>query len=177
MTDGYNEQPGFIPTVSIPWDSSWPELAEEADRRYLFSYMEQRFGIPETTFDDYLLFKKQKSWWLLKKSPHLLRCCRIKVSRVGLRAFQKIGQFVKPATWMIQVFGGKATKSRFDLNEDKLQGLLAGEAIPAHKGLENGYVILCLKGHVLGLGLCIDGKIRSQIPRNQLRRPTHPAGD
>lgn len=93
----------------------------------------------------------------------------LKVGMVGLRAFQKVGKYVKPSTRMIQIFGKAATKGRYDLEEDELQSLLAGEAIPSGSDLENGYVILSLKGHILGLGLLIDGAIRSQIPRKELR--------
>ena len=35
--------------------------------------------------------------------------------------------------------------------------------------IENGYVILAFKGHILGLGLLIDGMVRSQIPKKERR--------
>ncbi|NIR13853.1 MAG: hypothetical protein GWN86_07825, partial [Desulfobacterales bacterium] len=129
MVEKYTEQSGFIPISSIPWDSSWPELAEEDDRQPLFSYMERRFGISENVFDGYLLFKRQRSWWLLKDSPFLHSASRLKVKRAGLRAFQRIGKFVKPSTRMIQVFGSLATKARVEIDELQLEKLVTGEPL------------------------------------------------
>jgi NOL1/NOP2/fmu family ribosome biogenesis protein len=140
-------------------------LAEEGERHTLFSYLENRFGISETLFNGYLLFKKKKSWWLLKNSPFVTSAARFKVSMVGVRAFQRIGGFVKPTTRLIQIFGPRATRARFEIDEGQLQNLMAGEFLPFDLELENGYVILILKGSTLGLGLLINGMIRSQIPR------------
>ena len=165
MTDSYNKQSDFIPTGPIRWDSSWPGLAKESDRHALFSYMEGRFGIPYTVFDDYFLFEKQKSWWLFRKSAFIGVACRLKVSMVGIKAFQRINNFVKPTTKMIRIFGGDATRARLNINEGQLQTLAKGQLLPVKLEIENGYVILDFKGHVLGLGLLIDGTVRSQIPK------------
>ena len=114
------------------------------------------------------MFKKKKSWWLLKDSHFMVLASRIKVSMAGMRAFQKIGDFVKPTTRMIQVFGRRATSAIFDMNEAELKVLAAGKPLPINMELENGYVILSLQGQILGLGLLIDGILRSQIPKKEL---------
>ena len=168
MIEKYSEQSGFIPISSIPWDSSWPELAEEDDRQHLFSYMERRFGISKNAFDGYLLFKRQRSWWLLINAPFLQSASRLKVKRAGLRAFQRIGKFVKPTTRMIQVFGSLATKARVEIDKAQLEKLIDGEPLHIELEIEDGYVILLYAGHILGLGLLIEGKILSQIPRNEI---------
>ena len=172
MIDSCDDQSDFIPIVSTPWDSSWPELAREDDRRHLFCYLEDRFGIPERLFDDYLLFKRGKNWWLLRNSHLIMSVSRLKVSIVGLRAFNQIGEFVKPTTRMIQVFGHCATMARLEIGEGQLWKLAAGKIFPVDMEIENGYVILSLKGQPLGLGLFINGMIRSQIPRKELRLMT-----
>ena len=158
-----------IPISSTRWDSSWPELAEEGDRVSLLSYMEKRFGIPAADFEDTLLFKHQQSWWLLKKSPFIPLPGGLKVSMVGMKAFQKVGAFIKPTTRLIQVFGRRATKSRRKLTEKELQALVReGEFNLPQSEVEDGYVILSLEDQVLGLGLQIHGKLKSQIPRKDL---------
>ena len=89
-----------------------------------------------------------------------------------MRAFQEIGEFVKPTTRFIQIFGTAATRARLEIGKEQLQRLLEGQELPVDLGLSTGYVILTLSGHqVLGLGLFIDGKVRSQIPRKELRQP------
>ncbi len=170
MTNNSKTLPGFTPTASIQWDSSWPELAKEDDRLYLLTYIENRFGIPEALFDDYLLFSTKKSWLLIKRSLQIETASRLKVSKVGLRAFQRIGSFVKPTTRFIQTFGRFASKAKLQINMTQLQTLLGGGEIPVDLKLDNGYVVLAIGANrVLGLGFLINGKIRSQLPKKEIR--------
>lgn len=150
-------------------DSSWPELAGEDEQASLFGYMVERFGIPASAFEDCQLFKHRQSWWLLRKAPSTPLPLQCKVSMVGLKAFQKIGGFVKPTTRLIQVFGPKANKSRLQLDAETLGSLLRKRTIEMDAaGLEDGYVILCHGEYVLGLGLLMGGRLISQIPHKDL---------
>ena len=144
-------------------------MAGEEDRHNLFSYLEGRFGISKGLFDDCLLFKKNKTWWLLKDSPLVKPTSQLKVRRIGLKAFQSIGIFIKPTTRMIQLFGHKAARAVLDINERDIQKLAAGGLIPAVMDIDNGYVILSFKSRILGLGLLIDGMVRSQIPQKDIK--------
>ena len=101
-------------------------------------------------------------------SPFLQSASRLRVARAGLRAFQRIGEFVKPSTRMIQVFGSLATKARVEIDEVQLDALVRGETLHMELEIEDGYVILLFAGHILGLGLFIEGKILSQIPRKEI---------
>jgi hypothetical protein len=48
---------------------------------------------------------------------------------------------------------------------------MTGERLKVDLGIDNGYVILSLGGNrILGLGLYINGEIRSQISRRELRQ-------
>jgi len=105
----------------------------------------------------------------LKESPHIIRASQFKVWRVGLRSFQRIGSFIKPSTRMIQAFGHLASKAIIDINGADLNKLIAGEFLPVKMELENGYVILSLRGVIPGLGLLIDGTVRTQIPKKEVR--------
>ncbi|MBC8178801.1 MAG: hypothetical protein ISR61_08985 [Desulfobacteraceae bacterium] len=145
-------------------------MAKEDDRLYLLTYIENRFGIPEALFDDYLLFSTKKSWLLIKRSLQIETASRLKVSKVGLRAFQRIGSFVKPTTRFIQTFGRFASKAKLQINMTQLQTLLGGGEIPVDLKLDNGYVVLAIRANrVLGLGFLINGKIRSQLPKKEIR--------
>jgi len=94
-------------------------LAEAADRHRLFAELENRFGVPEGIFEDYLLFRKKKSWWLLKNTPFIESAAQFKVSIPGLRAFQQINRFVKPTTRFIQIFGRMATKAMLNIERER----------------------------------------------------------
>jgi len=133
--------------------------------------MDERFGIPVSHFDDYLLFKARQSWSLLRKHHAVTDAVGLKVMKAGLKAFRKVGAFMKPTTRMIQLFGRGAVRARIELDEDRLARLMAGERIRADLSVDNGYVILSLGGNrVLGLGLYINGEIQSQISKKELRQ-------
>lgn len=135
----------------------------------MLEYMNERFGILPNIFDEYLMFSKKRSFWFLKKSNLIPEISHLKIKRVGIKAFQEVGSFMKPTTRIIQYFGHFATKSVFDIDSEQLKKLLKGKYLPFGSKLENGYVILSLKGQVLGLGLLINGEVRSQLPSNDVR--------
>jgi NOL1/NOP2/fmu family ribosome biogenesis protein len=157
-------------TGSIPWDSSWPRFAKEGEHHLLFSYLEGRFGIPEQIFDDFDLFGRRKSWWLLRKTASVNLPVRLKVSQVGLRAFDKVGKYLKPATRMMQLFGHHATKGVHRLTEDEFERLLRGEPLEVESAMEDGFIILRLGDHVLGVGLLMQNKITSRIRKSERQR-------
>jgi NOL1/NOP2/fmu family ribosome biogenesis protein len=157
-------------TGSIPWDSSWPGFANKDERRLLFTYLEDRFGIHENTFDDFDLFSRKKSWWLLRKTSGVNLPVSLKVTQVGLKAFDKVGKYLKPATRMIQLFGYHATKGVYHLSEGDFERLLRGEPLEVKSTIEDGFVILRLRDNVLGVGLLLQGKITSRIRRFELEQ-------
>ncbi len=156
---------GSIRTTSIRLDSSWPKSVGRHDRDRLYAYLKTQFGIPVETFDEYLLFKRKKSWWLLRETPLVEQISHLKVSIVGMRAFNQIQEFLKPTTKFIQVFGRLATKRVYPIETVQLELLLNGKSISGLKDERDGYVILCFKNQPIGLGLLLKGAIRSQLPR------------
>jgi len=156
--------------MSIRWASSWPELAEDDSRRAVSAYLLERFGIPPAILDEYYLFERKKGWFILRKSEQVKNGAHLKVSKVGLRAFRKVGQFIKPTTRFIQAFGQFATKAVFQMDMSQFKTLILTGEIPVDLALEKGYVILKLEDDVvLGLGFYIHGTIRSQLPRSEIR--------
>jgi len=113
--------------------------------------------------------RKKKTWFLVKNTRWTASVAKLKVLKVGIKAFEDVGAFIKPTTRLIQSFGSKATRAIFDITKDELKRLINGEKITVNIDLANGYVILLIKDRVLGLGLIIDGKIRSQLPTKEIR--------
>lgn len=136
----------------------------------LFSYLEERFGIHEQAFVDFDLFSKRKSWWLLRKTVNGYLPVRLKVSQVGLRAFDKVGRYLKPTTRMIQLFGHHATRGFHQVDESGLQRLSRGESLEIDGLINEGFVILLLREHVLGVGLLAQGKITARIKKYELNQ-------
>ncbi len=107
----------------------------------------------------------------MRNSPQVLPTAQLKVSKVGLKAFQEVGAFVKPTTRMIQAFGYSATRATLEVDEEQLKRFLENEDLPMDLDLEKGYVILSLgKNMILGLGFYGHGKVKSQIPRKEIRK-------
>jgi NOL1/NOP2/fmu family ribosome biogenesis protein len=158
-------------TGSIQWDSSWPEFAKDEDRIELLGYLEERFGIPPSSFDEYQILKKGNSWWLIRKSAHLELASEFKVFACGIKAFQRVGRFLKPTTRLMQLFGKEANSCIVDVTAENLRSFVKGEGIPSDLETENGYVLLRFHGNYdLGLGLLIRGIVRSQIRKSDLQQ-------
>jgi NOL1/NOP2/fmu family ribosome biogenesis protein len=145
-------------------------LAGEEDRRELLSYLEARFGIDANHFEGYIVLKRKNHWSFFRHSPLLNAAGKMKVAKVGIRAFRRVGSYVKPTTRLIQMVGRWATKARIGISQEELSRLLSGGRLDVNLPLDPGYVILDYpKGRPIGLGLFVDGQVRSQIPRKEMR--------
>lgn len=131
--------------------------------------MDERFGISPSVFDEYLLYEKKNTYWFVRKSPLISGLGHLKIKRLGIKTFQKVGSFMKPTTRMIQYFGRHAAKAVFNIDLNMLRGIVSGEYIPVDTDMENGYIILLFKGQILGLGLLINGTVRSQLPSQDVK--------
>ena len=158
---------GFAATASLdtPSIKSAIESALLSAKKIAKKYPEKKSNLAEMTA------RKTSVADECKKSPQLIPAAQLKVSKVGLKAFQKVGAFVKPTTRMIQTFGHTATKARLEIDQRQLERFLGGEDLPIALDLEKGYVILSLgEDMILGAGFYGEGKIWSQIPRKELRK-------
>lgn len=87
-----------------------------------------------------------------------------------MKAFQQVGQFLKPTTRFIQLFGSRATKSTLVVSESDLVRLQQGKVLSLDLELSQGYVILKLDAaRIIGLGLYVNGTVRSQLSAKALR--------
>ena len=107
----------------------------------------------------------------MKNGPQVIDAAQLKVSRVGMKAFQKVGVYIKPTTRLVQAFGHAATRARLVLDEAQLYRLLGNEDLPMDLDLEKGYVIISFENNmILGLGFYGHGRLKSQIPRKEFRK-------
>lgn len=105
----------------------------------------------------------------MAESPQVIHASQLKIAKTGIRAFQKVGTFVKPTTRFIQRFGHHATRGIYQATTDQFRALLGGGEIPVDLPLDTGYVILTMgMDRILGLGFFHNQAIRSQLPRKEL---------
>lgn len=105
---------------------------------------------------------------MLQGSSQVKHASNLKVMVVGMKVFQEVGEFIKPTTRFIQMFGHTATRATLEINKQELKDLVEGKFLPVAMDADNGYVILSIEGRILGLGLLIDGSIRTQIPHKEI---------
>jgi len=99
----------------------------------------------------------------------LEQAARLKAVQAGLKAFERVGSFIKPTTRFIQIFGSHATKAVMEIDKPQLMKLLREERILLDDDWGQGYVILAVAGYgVIGLGLLVGGQVRSQVRAREL---------
>lgn len=136
----------------------------------MLGFLESRFGIPVPVFDEFLILGTGKSWFLLRNSHALGQASGLKIEQAGLKAFQKVGAFVKPTTRLIQLFGHLATRARVQVDRDTLAKLSRNERLALDIEAGQGYLILeHSEGGILGLGFLKDGLLRTQLPGKEIR--------
>jgi len=87
-----------------------------------------------------------------------------------MKAFQQVGRFIKPTTRFIQTFGHHASKAKLLVEEEQLFKIMEGKGLDVDLGIDPGYVILFVgERRVVGLGLYVNGVIRSQISKKALK--------
>lgn len=81
-----------------------------------------------------------------------------------------MGQFLKPTTRFIQVFGSSASRTTLVIDEAELSALQEGKGLSLDLDIDQGYVILMLdENRAVGLGLYVNGTLRSQVSRKALK--------
>jgi NOL1/NOP2/fmu family ribosome biogenesis protein len=134
----------------------------------VLGYFTTRFGIPLTAFDGLCVLLRHKTYSVFSATPTLERLARFKVQTVGLPILRLIQHHLKPTTAALQRFGMQATRYIIDVSDDQLVTLLRERAQPLTLAIQPGYVILRHAGAMLGCGLYIPGRLRSQLPKHTL---------
>ncbi len=126
----------------------------------VLDYLEERFGIPRETYDDYGIYQGQKGRVYLGPK-NLIQ--KPEVSSVGM-LMARIDKSIKPTTNFLQLFGDRAERNIIGLSKEQAIAYIKGEDLKAEKG-SDGYVILKYGSSVLGCGFLKGGSVLNMLPK------------
>ncbi|MCX8190139.1 MAG: hypothetical protein N3F05_02830 [Candidatus Diapherotrites archaeon] len=119
------------------------------------------FGINLAIIEKWHIEKAGNSFWLTSKGLKI--CEGFNMQCKGLRVAEKTKLGWKPTSYFLQFFATYITKKIVEINKNELLSIIKGT--PVEKNCENGYVAIRFKGHIVGCGLCKNGKVYSQLPK------------
>ncbi len=142
----------------------WPRVVSLEERDKVLSFWEERFGIPKTAFDGYVLLSTSKNYWLFVEPPDFKPLQGLRVQTVGLLFTRRVSRFLKPTSTALQRFGSLATKNIVELSPAELDRLRRQRKMSYQADLSEGYVIIKCAGKVWGCGLYVSGRLISFLP-------------
>ncbi|MEM8932271.1 MAG: hypothetical protein AAGE94_13905 [Acidobacteriota bacterium] len=154
---------------------------ETIDATPYFDVLDNRFGIPQATFEPYLVHRpNRQAVWIVRRDLQLPE--RPELHTIGIPFFRAEMRWPRPTTGAAIRWGGLATRHRVQLDAVEISRLLARDEVPLSRDRTDeiegtGYVLLCHLGAVLGLGFFHTelgdesphdavGRVRAMLPRS-----------
>ncbi|MFH0884138.1 MAG: hypothetical protein V1861_00325 [Candidatus Micrarchaeota archaeon] len=140
-------------------------ISPEGTKEKVFGYLEERFGLARSIFDDYGLYMASKGRIYLgpRRVPDLP-----KIATIGL-LIARVNVAVKPSTNLLQAVGRHVSKSIINVTKEQaLAYAKGGDFKPepaAIGGISEGYVLVRFEGAPLGCGLLQKGMVKNMLPK------------
>ena len=138
----------------------------------MLGFFRDRFGILQSVFASYHLFRRGPTVWLLSKDERIVNLASLQVKSVGLPLLRWAKTHLKPTTAALQLFGVYADKNIVSLARGQLQDLVEKKEIKGEFGISPGYVIIVTETIIIGCGLHLPGRLISQFPRHLFTEQT-----
>ena len=141
-----------------------------ATREAVLDWWDGRYGIAPETFAEHTFWEKGagKLWAFRGDTASPLA-----IEALGITFLRTRQDHWKPTTDAVQRFGGAATRNIIELGRDEAARFVAGEDQRVAWDGDWGYLVVA---HViggerepLGVGLYLNGELRSQIPKGRRR--------
>jgi NOL1/NOP2/fmu family ribosome biogenesis protein len=141
-----------------------------ATREELLDFWDERYAIAPETFENYSFWEKGGGkLWVFRgevASP-------LEAEALGMTFLRTRQEHWKPTTNAVQRFGRDAEKNVVELDDAEARRFVAGEDQHVDWDGDWGYLIaaheLAGEREPLGVGLFIDGELRSQVPKGRRR--------
>lgn len=150
-------------------EARFPQKVSENERKEVLRYLEERFGIEASHFENYEILRGVSNFWLFPKTPYLDKLKNLQIQTVGLLFLRQVSKYLKPTSAFLQRFGYLAKKNVISLPEEIILTLKERNKVEIILDLEPGYVILKNKNWILGCGLYLPGKLFSYLEPKVLK--------
>ncbi len=147
---------------------------EFVDRDPWLSIVEERFGIPNTAFDDFFVIRPSKHALHLVPKGHMPPQSPAP-QIIGMSFLRTRMRFPKLTTAAAMAFGGQATRNAVSLDHEQTDAFLSREVViltaeQATSCTGTGYVLARVEEVVLGVGFLAaqegpTGELRSMFPK------------
>jgi hypothetical protein len=132
--------------------------------REVVEYFHDRFGIERDWFEPYVFTKRRNTVFLLGRSNHIEKAFSLRIDSPGLPVLRRVGAYLKPTGYMVQLLGRLARKNVLDLSFRDLLSLAQGTPMGVDDTVSDGYVILRTGDLVAGCGLVVENRLLGQFP-------------
>lgn len=124
-------------------------------------YFKERFGVDIEDVEGLEFVERSGDHWIRSTEEN-----NLDKETEGIRALRDTGKYLKPTTYVLQLFDEKIEKNVVELEREELKDLLNGEMIEKEAS-SKGYVALSFEGKIVGCGLYMDEVVSSRIPRGR----------
>lgn len=167
MTDNASENDGGR-FDRLPATDEERTVDGRPSRDAVLEFWASRFGVPREAFAGHSFWEKGKgSVWAVAGDP----AGPVAVQALGLRFLRTRQRYWKPTTNAVLRFGRAATRNVVELNRECARRFVRGESQAVAWDGDRGYLItatrLADEPVLLGVGLFIDGTLRSQVPKGR----------
>lgn len=127
-----------------------------------YSFFRERFGVEVGQMDGFRLERISGDFWLVSDNDQDLEA-----ETRGLRALRDTGKYLKPTTYVLQLFDDELEKNVVELEKDELKAVLEEEDMIEAEASSKGYVAIKYEGRVIGCGLYKDDVVSSRVSRGR----------
>lgn len=154
----------------LPATAAERAVEGRATRKAVLQWWKNRYDIPLATFERYSFWEKGAGKiWAFRGDT----ASPIEIEALGITFLRTRQRHWKPTTDAAQRFGRNATRNILELDRNGARRFVAGEDQHIEWDGDWGYLIVAheLAGarEPLGVGLYVEGELRSQIPKGRRR--------
>ncbi|MFB6074436.1 MAG: hypothetical protein ABEJ89_05445 [Haloarculaceae archaeon] len=166
-----NESQRFDRLPATEGDREDPDAADHRPTRAaVLEFWDDRYGVDPAAFEEYTFWErgKGKVWAFRGDLPS-----PVAIEALGITFLRTRGEHWKPTTDAVQRFGDHASENVVDLRPEQARRFLAGKDQEIPWDGDWGYLIaahdLAGEREPIGVGLYLNGELRSQVPRGRRR--------